>query len=145
MTRCSKICCSCGYRCFFIAFGFIVLVVVVSVVFCCGCIIVCVVDILNFSFCFHYQSHVDELVMNGFAQKAVFANGDATMLDWLVVLQDASEKIPVPRFSHRANKKFMGSCVELFFSIQPLAFDFVCPAIDAFRDEVDVLDRKSVV
>lgn len=76
---------------------------------------------------------IDSDLMEAKIDKVAFENMSSAMLDWLMVLQDASNRLPSSRWAHQKNVTMLVNLRSLLISTQPLAFHY------------DILSFKSLV
>lgn len=80
---------------------------------------------------FNENDFVDHDRMNGYAKQIHFEKISPALLDWLVVLQDAANRMPDSRFAHKKNSEMHFLGTSFLFSSQPVSFAYTPPPLDS--------------
>jgi hypothetical protein len=78
---------------------------------------------------FNENDFIDNDRMSGYAKAIHFEKIHPELLDWLLVLQDTSNKLPDSRFSHMKNSEMYFHGDTVLFSTQPVSSAYVPPPL----------------
>lgn len=79
---------------------------------------------------YNENDFVDTDRMNAYAKCIHFEKISPAMLDWLIVLQDAANRMPDSRFAHKKDSEMHFLAITFRFSSQPVSFAYIPPPVD---------------
>jgi hypothetical protein len=72
----------------------------------------------------HENSFLDEDLMEAKIERIFFDNMDSLLLDWMIIMQDASNRMPSSRWAHQKNVVMDVLISTLRFSTKPMHFNY---------------------
>ncbi len=70
------------------------------------------------------STFIDQDLMQATVDRIVFNRLDSALLDWMITLQDTSNRLPMSRFAHQKNMRMEANLPSLQFSTSPLSFNY---------------------